>query len=125
MVTMQLSALDAVILREVVRTYDDIVGGRGLQWLGDDALVRVRETLQRTNAHEWRFGSKLSAGSKLWVRIARYGATDADTRIRFAFDANLDPQYAPPNAVARATELEQAFEAAVAALLRDRGYAVE
>ena len=64
---MRLGDLDYGLLREIVQLYDKVVGGWGSKHLNPRHLESILKTFRNGHAVEWRFGSKTTVHSKLWI----------------------------------------------------------
>ena len=90
MLQMKLTDLTYEIFRKIVEIYDKAVGGHGIMYvnpwnLQDYVLVQLR----RYHAVEFRFGSKLTYHSKLWVRPDSFLGQE-EIIIYFDFGPNAD-----------------------------------
>ena len=87
---MSISALTNEILKDIVRIYDQVADSDyAREFVADpaDRIGYVQEIFSYGNAVEWRFGSRLSSDTKMF--ISKTGWTRAgDDVIRFAFDPN-------------------------------------
>jgi len=118
MKAIKLSSLTYEILRDIVNIYDSLVGGHGLKYLGESDLEQVKSGIRQYGLIEWRFGSRLTPNSKLWIERKSFSRRD-DPWIIFCFDSNLNKH---ENAKSRnkAHSLEAEFEKAVERYLEEK-----
>ncbi len=90
MLRIKLSALSYEIFRQIVEIYDKTVGGHGTPhvnpWNFEDYVLAQ---LRRYHAVDFRFGSKLTYHSKLWIRPDSFPGQE-EIIIHFDFDPNAD-----------------------------------
>lgn len=114
MLRMKLSDLTYEIFQEIVKIYDETVGGRGSLYLHPGDLDDVRSH----SAIERRFGSKITWHSKFWIH--RDWSYDEPV-IYFRFDPNIiageDEKLGK--------ELKKKFEQVIDDFLEKQGLAVE
>ena len=118
-VSMRLVDLTDEILRGVIELYDKVVGGHGLGYFNSGTLQYARELLEKRSSVEWRFGSRLSGHSKLWIqRDYRL----SEPAIYFSFGANVDMESAKIRKEVK--KIETNFSSTVSEFLREKGLAV-
>jgi hypothetical protein len=88
MKAIKLSSLTYEILKDIVRIYDSLVGAHGLKYLCESDLDQVKNGVRQYGHIEWRFGSKLTSHSKLWIQRKAFSRRD-DPSIIFCFDPNM------------------------------------
>ncbi len=118
--SMRLADLTNEILHEVIELYDKVVGGNGLRYFNSGTLQYAIELLEKRSSVEWRFGSRLSGHSKLWIQ-RDYRIHLSEPVIYFSFGANVDES---PGIRKKVQKLEANFNDAVSKLLREKGLAV-
>ena len=91
----KLSQLTEDILQDILFLYEQIVGGQlGSSSIGE-RLRWLQEGLKRSNAVDWRYGSKLKTERGMTDRNAKLiiwretKTINNDVVIRFSFDPNL------------------------------------
>lgn len=119
---MKLADLTDEIFETIVKIYDEIVDGSGLHFLQPSAVKKVKTALESKNAFEWRFGSKLTSHSKLWIHIKNI-ARFSEPIIYFRFSANLDSTLQKDEK--KAEKLSQHFNACIAIFLKEKDIAIE
>lgn len=90
MLKMRLSDLTAKVITDVVAIYDKTLGGSGAHYLRSPDMKEIIKELGRGRSVEWRFGSKVTRHSKLWIHPER-SRIDGRWLIYFRFGANIDP----------------------------------
>jgi len=90
MLKMRLVDLTGKIIEDVVKIYDKTVGGHGVHYLRSIDIEELSKTLRSGQPIEWRFGSKVTGHSKLWIHPER-SRIDDRWLIYFRFGANIDP----------------------------------
>jgi len=120
MLRMKRSDLTYEILQEIVKLYDETVGGHGSRYVNPWTLKDLEErNLQGRNAIEWRFGSKVTGHSKLWIHFEVPGAP-AEERVYFRFGPNTSQ--GENEKLGR--QLIKKFEKVIDKFLKERGLAV-
>lgn len=89
----KLSDVTDQVLQSVVDIYFNVAEIKPVDWK-QVTKEGLTEQLLHSNGAEYRFGSKYSMNSKLWVRVADYLYDDegfgSDRVVRFAFEPNMD-----------------------------------
>ena len=117
---MKLGNLNYGLLQRIVQLYDRVVGGFGSRYLNPVHLESIHETFRKGRAVEWRFGSEITAHSKLWIDCVNFNkANPAKTLIYFWFDPNINPGLGEDPELAK--QLEYAFDRAIKELLGQEG----
>ena len=119
-VSIRLESLTEEVLRRVIELYDETVGGNGSRYFNSGTLQYVKEMLTNRSSVEWRFGSRLSGHSKLWIQLD-YRTRLSEPVIYFSFAANVDES---PGIRKRVQKLEANFSRSVSEFLEERGLAV-
>ena len=119
MLRMKLSDLTYEILERVVKIYDKTVGGHGSRLLHPGCLDDIKKELQRGRYVEYRFGSKVTAHSKLWI-ICEFLHKQGPA-IYFSFGPNIDSRYEDEKL---AKKLKTKFEKAINAFLKEENLAI-
>lgn len=109
--TIKLSDFNYEILEKIIRAYDRIIGGRGSSYLSPSNLEEIRVSLEKRQPVEYRYGSRLSVNSKLWIQCVPF--TD---EIKFFFDPNIPTGDKEIDRLAE--ELETEFDTEVANILK-------
>ena len=118
MLRMRLSKLTYETLERIVKIYDETVGGHGSHYLRPNALDYAKEELQFGHPVEFRFGSKVTGHSKLWIhRDWSY----AEPAIYFSFGPNTDSRYEDEEL---AKKLGADFEKVINSFLKKEGLAI-
>ena len=121
------------ILLEVLRIYNQVVGPSSSVKRYLDAetcepvMQQLNQYLQFSGTAEWRFGSKLTGHSKLFIRSAYPKQDDTEIKdlIRFEFSPNLDSANTNRRDESDATRLQNEFLRTVEAYLQSKQVAVE
>ncbi|MDO8555128.1 MAG: hypothetical protein Q7R75_01005 [bacterium] len=116
------SVLTPEIIKQIVTIYHNTVGGAfGRECDGEWLLEKImgNQGCIRSST-KFRFGSKLSHNSKLWIHMPLNSPFD-DPFVQFRFCANVDRS---PKVDKEAQELSDAFDKAVNRYLEDIGLAV-
>ena len=116
-VSIRLESLTEEVLRRVIELYDETVGGHGLRYFNSGTLEYAKEMLMNRSSVEWRFGSRLSGHSKLWIQF-NYRTRLSEPVIYFSFGANVDES---PGIRRKVQKLEANFSHAVSEFLKEKG----
>ncbi len=119
-ISIRLESLTEEVLRRVIEIYDEIVGGHGLKYFDSGTLQYAKEMLMNRSSVEWRFGSRLSGHSKLWIQ-RDYRTHLHESAIYFSFGANVDES---PGIRKKVIALETQFSRAVSEFLEEKGLAI-
>lgn len=121
---MKLSQLTEDILQDILFLYEQIVGGQLSSSSMCERLRWLQEGLEKSNAVDWRYGSKLKTERGLTDRNAKLivwretKTIDNDVIIRFYFDPNLISGE-------EAEQLKRKFEEEVDSLLISKHIAIK
>lgn len=119
MLKMRLRDLSYSALKEIVMIYDQTVGGCGLLYFGEHSFESyVMPRLRREESVEYRYGSRITRHSKLWIIPERVGGEEL---VSFRFDPNT----AAGENDALAKKLGKKFEKAVDDFLKKKKLAME
>jgi len=122
MLRMKLSDLSYEIFRQIVEIYDKTVGGHGIPlenpWNFQDYVLAQS---RRYHAVEFRFGSRLTYHSKLWIRPDSFPGQE-EIIIHFDFSPNADLRTKKEKRLA--DKLRADFEKAIDEFLVNKSLAV-
>jgi hypothetical protein len=94
---MKLGDLNYELLQKIVQLYDLVVGGHGSSYLDQECFEWISETFKSGRPVEWRFGSKITPHSKLWISYVDFDkTTPAKSLIYFWFNPNIIPDLEDP-----------------------------
>jgi hypothetical protein len=119
MLRMRLSELTYEILEKVVKIYDETVGGYGSHYLRPSALDYIKKEFQLGHPVEYRFGSRVTGHSKLWIQCEFFH--EEGPAIYFCFGPNTDSRYEDEEL---AKKLGADFEKAIDSFLKKEGLAI-
>ncbi len=121
---MKLGDLNYELLQKIVQLYDRVVGGHGSSYFDQKYFESILETfIKSRRAIEWRFGSKITPHSKLWISYVDFSiANPAESLIYFWFNPNIIPDLGEDPELAK--QLESAFDGAISELLEQEGVLV-
>src|SRR3990167_2395298 len=119
-VSIRLESLTEEVLRRVIELYDETVGGHGLRYFNSGTLEYAKEMLTNRSSVEWRYGSRLSGHSKLWIQL-NHRTCLSEPAIYFSFGANVDES---PGIRKKVEKLESRFSRVVSDFLKEKGLAI-
>ena len=121
---MKLGGLSYKLLQKIVRLYDQVTGGHGISYLDQGYFQSISETFRSGRAVEWRFGSKITPHSKLWISYVDFSITNpTESLIYFWFNPNIIPELGEDPELAE--QLKSEFDQAISKLLEQEGVLVQ